>query len=194
MINVRKTCVAALAVIFLSSALSAIPPGTGSQHMRISGLEFLEVLPTPGWTSFTSKQVLDIPSLQVEGLILYMEFIGSMDMLEVPPLGGFFGRASALLYLGDLSSDPVGMVSATYYGLNLSPPPEIAYNGDITLAGVFWNGPLAGLVITQNVYMEGVVDVSSGIPVATDYIGEIDGFLMAPDYVDVKAVKAALHD
>ena len=185
---------AVLALVFAGAALNAIPPGEGSRHMRISGTEVLEVLPTPGWTSFTSKQVLDIPSLQIEGLVLYMEFTGSMDSLEIPPIGGFFGRASALLYLGDLSSDPVGMISATYFGLNLSPPPEIAYNGDITLAGVFWSGPMSGLVITQNVYMEGVVDVSSGIPVATEYIGYIDGFLMAPDYVDVKAVKAALHD
>lgn len=192
--KVRKTVMAALAVIFLSTALNAIPPGEGSRHMRISGTEVLEVLPTPGWTSFTGKQTLDIPSLQVEGLVLYMEFNGSMDMLEIPPFGGFFGRVVGTLYLDDLSTDPVGMVTATYYGENLSPPLQIAWMGKTTLAGVFWNGPLAGIVITENVFMEGVIDVSTGVPVATEYIGHVDGFLMAPEHVDVKAVKAALHD
>jgi len=70
----------------------------------------------------------------------------------------------------------------------------VEWGGEVNLTGVFWDGPLAGVLLTQNVYMDGSSDYRGGSPPVINYLGQVEGFLMVPAFTDMKVIKKAFKD
>ncbi len=171
-----------LAVLLgLVSALSAIPPGTGSKHIRITGYEVVLAPPQaaaePGWLLLQTKHTLLAKNLGGEVIELFME----LTYKEVPaPDGSFtmFGSGP----IQDEGGDVIGSASFMNKGMYLAPPPWLEWVADGTLVGTIWAGPYAGMVLTENVSIDARINVFTGE--ADWYESLVDGFLIASDNVE----------
>ena len=173
----------AVAVAATGSTLHA----QGNQHLKIKGVETPVVI-LPGWTSFTTQQALSIPSLQVDELIITIDWTspGSISTQA----GGFKGYGTGII--NDESGEVIGEVTFYYMGQSLSPPPVIEYIGEIKAVGTFFAGSLEGLVITETIVMEGIAEIGpTGMPTYPYYLGHVDGFLTVPEFIDFQELKKA---
>lgn len=191
-----------LSAVFAVAILMAgnLSMAQGVQKMRITGVEMLNGEPAPAWTSFSSIQTLTIPSLQVAEYVLYIDWTSPGNIsFDHEPFGGFKGYGTGAVYDGD--GLQIGAVTFFYVGENLNQPAppvlEINYQGTINAVGTIWAGPLEGLIISEKISMAGLVVIDlrvSGIPTYPEYLGCIEGFLTAPEYIDFEALKASFKD
>ncbi len=162
----------------------------GEQHMRITGTEILLGPPAPDWSSFTTLEVLSIPSLQIDEYAIIIENEGPpLESFDYGLYGGFKGKS--LGTIKDTGGQVIGHLVVYYVGENLSAPPVVLYTGEVKGVGIFWAGPLEGLAVDLNIHMEGTIDMATG---GGDYRATIDGFLTAPVYIDFAALKASLME
>jgi len=174
--------VATFAVLAFGNFLGAIPPGPGSQHIRFSGTEVMTVL-GPEFAYFSTMQTISIPSLQLDEYILVLEQTTAVfEWLA----DGVYTSGTALIKSPD-GSEVVGAAGYILRTRILGPGPLLPFTGVISVAGVIWGGPLAGLVITENILTEGTTDPWT-------YNGLVDGFFIVPEHVDMKKLKASLAD
>jgi hypothetical protein len=164
-------------LIALLPCLNAVPPGTGSQHIKFTGYEEIIAPPEPvenGWMSLTSKYTLHIPSLRMEGLEIYIEWI----YYELQKPGGAFNMFGSG-YIFDGEGQTIGSASFMNTGQYMSPPPIVEWMADGTMVGMIWSGPFAGMVITANGDLHAIIDVS--INEAVLYENMQTGFFMVSD-------------
>lgn len=180
--KVMKTLAATLAALAFSSTLFALPPGPGSQHVRFTGTEhFLDL--AGDYSTFITQHTISIPSLQVDEYVLILD----MTTTVMEWLGdGYYMCGKGPIKSPD-GSTVVGEISFVARTHILEFTVLQPWTIDVSLAGVIWDGPLAGLVITENI--RGV-----GTSAPWHYEAIVDGFFMIPEFVDVKALKASLRD
>jgi hypothetical protein len=164
----------------LLPCLNAIPPGSGSQHIKFTGYEEIVVPPAPadnGWMSLTSKYTLTIPSLHMEGVEFFVEWIYFENPL---PEGRFnmFGSG----YILDGTGETIGSASFMNTGQYTQGPPLVEWYADGTMVGTIWAGPFAGMVLTTNGNLHAMIDVR--VNEAVLYENWQTGFLLVSDNVD----------
>ena len=183
--NVTKSIFAILLTAVLCPLVGL---AQGEQHIRFTATESLLGPPAPGWTSFTALDVLSIPSLQMDEYSIVIEYEGPpLEGFPYGLFGGFKGKNKGTIM--NTSGDVIGYLVAYYVGENLSAPPVVDYTGEIKAVGMFWAGPFEGLALDINAVMTGSINVLTG---EGDYEATLEGFLIAPVYVDFAALKASL--
>jgi hypothetical protein len=118
-LRIMKTLAAALAALALGNFLCATPPGPGFQHIQFTGIEEVAVPPVPelgpGWSVYTVKKTLSIPSLQLDELVIYVEYTYFEDELDDGPFGAFRMHGVGTIMDADELGEPgvpVGDVTA----------------------------------------------------------------------------------
>ena len=176
-----KLILALLSMAILGSALNAIPPGTGSQHLRVSGFEEIIVPPMPaaepGWMLLTSKYTLAVNPLEGVVIELFIEWTYTED---AAPDGSFFQYGAGPI-LDAPGGNVIGSVSFMNNGAYLNPPPMLEWYADGTAVGTIWDGPYAGMILTCNADLEAQVNLLTGELIRYDSL--LDGFLIATDNV-----------
>ena len=180
-----KTILTLILLTVLGISLNAIPPGTGSQHIRFTGHEEVLVPPMPadsGWMLLTSKYVLNLPSKGGASI----ELVFQWTYKEITNPDGSAVMYGAGPILDGLGGNVIGSASFMNNGAYTafpSPPvqPNVEWYSDGTVVGTIWAGPYAGLVLTGNVDIDASVNVMTNIP--NWYESLLDGFLLVSDNV-----------
>ena len=179
--RIVRSIVATSVVVLFGSALFAVPPGPGSKHIRYSGTEVF-LTSEPGFVKFLSQLTISIPSLQVDEYILLLD----IETTIYAPLGDGYYIAGKGPILCNKDRSIIGEVSFVSRTHILTFTPEgfpLLWSIDVALTGVIWSGELAGVVLTENIYGGNTTNYPS-------YSGEVEGFMMVPQFVDMEVLKA----
>lgn len=179
-----KLILSLVLVAVLSYCLNAIPPGTGSKHIRFTGYEEVVIPPQPttepGWLLLTTRHNLVVPSMKGEVIELIIEW----TYQEVAGPNGTFTMYGAGPILDAVGGNVIGSASFMNRGQYLAPPPLLEWYADGTVVGTIWGGDYAGMVLTENVTLDALIDFTGGLPgEAVRYDSIIDGFLLVSDNV-----------
>lgn len=190
----RKCLWCGLPAVLLSSLALSVPPGPGSAHIRFSGIEVQVdgTAPEPVfdeqgnmlymnfWSLF--HQTWNAPSLSESEIHVYLD--SDLHFQPAPAEGLLFhlwGTCELKMIL-DGEMVTVGMSSVDAYGIFVR---EDWVEAKLTLAGVFWDGPLSGLAVTEN--LTSAYPPEGPFPPHNDVVG----FLIVPEYVDLQAIRKA---
>jgi len=194
MIHVHKNLICCVVAALVVQLAAAVPPGPGSAHIRFSGIEVRVDASDPEpvfdeqgnllyikiWSLF--HQTWNAPSLSDSAIDVYLDSDINIDTNAGPGL--FFhlwGTCEMKMMIeGELVS--VGMSSVDAYGIFVT---DDWVEAKLTLAGVFWGGPLSGLMVTEN--LTSAYPLEGPQPPYNDVVG----FLIAPEYVDLQAMRKA---
>lgn len=163
----------------LGYSLNAIPPGTGSQHIRFTGYEVVDPPGPPdaeGWRLLKSKYTLVAPSLKGDVIELFIDW----TYREVGyPSFTMYGAGPIL----DEQGNVIGSASFMNRGQYLAGPPLLEWIADGTVVGTIWAGQYEGMVLTANVALDALIDFRGTYPVPVRYDSILDGFLIVSDNV-----------
>ena len=180
--KIMQTLAAAFAALAFSSTLFALPPGPGSQHVRFTGEENFLAL-APDYSTFITQHTISIPSLQVDEYVLILD----MTTTVLEWLGDGYYMCGKGPIMSPDGLDVVGEISFVARTHVLEFTVLQPWTINVSLAGVIWDGPLAGLVVTENIN-------GSGTSNPWFYEARVDGFFMVPEFVDMEALKASLAE
>ncbi len=191
-----KTLATALVALALSNYLCATPPGPGFKHIKFTGIEEIEVPPVPvqelgpGWMVYTVKKTLCIPRLRIDALVLYVEY----TYFEEPFPDGSF-RMHGVGTIMDDQGAVIGDSSFANLGMYLSGPPIVDFVADGTVAGTFWAGDFARIATVEKATLDVRLDFTEGPAGEAIWYSSLHaGFLLVPDSVDMKELRASLRD
>jgi hypothetical protein len=146
-----------------------------------------------GWMVFTVEKTLSIPSLQIDALVIYVEYTYFEDELDDGPFGAF--RMHGVGTITDENGDPIGVNSFSNLGMYDATgigEGVLDLVTDGTEAGTFSAGPFIGIATIEKATIDAQINLDTGQ--ANWYDSFHVGFLLVPDSVDMKELRASLRE